>query len=1237
MTGQTTSKPTCPSCGAEVPPDAPQGYCMKCLFALGTSEPDSAASDSTTQPLILKPQPTPLRSFGDYELLEEIARGGMGIIYKARQKSLGRIVAVKMLLFGDQSGKEQAQRFRAEAALAASLQHPNIVAIHEVSAHEGQPFFVMDFIEGQSLTKLSAECEVRNTEWLCRAARYVKIVAEAIHYAHERGILHRDLKPSNVLIDPFDQPRVTDFGLAKRLHHDSELTLSGQVLGSPNYMPPEQAAAKRGLVGRRSDVYSLGAILYHLLTGRPPFVGETLTDTLQNVVNKDPVSPRLLNPNVPRDLETLCLKCLEKESARRYQTALALAEDLDRFLKAEPIRARRIGPTARLWRWCRRKPVVASLSAATLVLLLAVAVGSPIAAIHINRERSKAEHLLYVSTMNVAQAAWEQNNVGRLRQLLKDTQNSPDRGFEWYYWQRQTHLAPMTLRGHFEGVISVAFSPDGQRIVTGSSDRTAKVWEIATGREMLTLKGHNAQIFAVAFSSDGQRIITGSEDKTAMVWDAVSGRERLTLKGHTTSVESVAFFPDGRRILTAGPDNTARVWDASTGRELFRVTGTTAALSRDGQRIVTARGNFTKLWDAASGRDQLQFSGHTEEIMCVAFSQDGQRVVTGSRDQTAKVWDAVSGQELLSLKGHSHAIQSAAYSPDGQRIVTGSVDQTAKVWDAVSGRELLTLKGHSGAIESVALSPDGRRIVTASQDKTVKVWDAVGTREMFTFGGHNGQIWGVAFSPDGQRIVAGNLNTTASVWDAATGHEVLTLKGGHTAPIFSVAFSPEGQRIVTGGWDGTAKIWDAATGREMLPLRGHTAPIESVAFSRDGHRVVTSSRDKTAIVWEADSGKELLRLKGHSGWVKEATFSPNGRWIVTGSEDATAKLWETATGREMLTLKGQSAPIQSVAFSPDGQRIVAGADDGTAMVWETDTRRVLLTLKGHSDTIQSVTFSPDGRRILTGSEDGTAKLWETVTGREVLTFKGHSGAVLSVAFSRDGQRIVTGNYDATAKVWEAARAEQVAAWQQEEQAARQTLAAFQRDRIAEHERERIAVASDEGRIKRWLILAPVALGAGQSGAEGLDAEQIESEARLRPVAGETRSTGDSELRWREFTFEDYEDYAIDFNAILGRETTQSVAYAVCYIRSETEQRGLQMLLGSDDQARVYLNGKQVYKSPAARPFAADQDTVPDITLNAGLNVLVFKVVNGMVDWKGSIRFTDVQGNPVKGIKVTLIP
>ncbi|MGH7970596.1 MAG: WD40 repeat domain-containing serine/threonine protein kinase, partial [Limisphaerales bacterium] len=431
-------------------------------------------------------------------MLEEIARGGMGVVYKARQKSLDRIVAVKVLLFGGHAGKGLAQRFRTEAAAAASLQHPNIVAIHEVNAHEGQPFFVMDFVDGQSLARLNSECEVRNAEWLRRAVRYVKTVAEAIQYAHERGILHRDLKPSNVLIDPFDQPRVTDFGLAKRLHHDSELTLSGQVLGSPNYMPPEQAAAKHGLVGRRSDVYSLGAILYHLLTGRPPFVGETLTDTLQEVLNTEPLSPRLLNPSVPRDLETLCLKCLEKEPARRYQTAQALAEDLERFLRDEPIQARPVGPAEKVWRWCRRNPALASLGASLVVVFTLGFTGTlwqsrkaMNSARAETEQRRLAEQNLYDSDIRLAQHAWDDGDLGLTRGLLQahlPHPGEPDRrGFEWYYfWNLCRGDQLMTLPGHRQAVTCVAFSPDGKRLATGSVGDAVQIWDCATGTIVTT-------------------------------------------------------------------------------------------------------------------------------------------------------------------------------------------------------------------------------------------------------------------------------------------------------------------------------------------------------------------------------------------------------------------------------------------------------------------------------------------------------------------------------------------------------------------------------------------------------------------------------------------------------------------------------------------------------------------------------------------------------------------------------
>jgi serine/threonine protein kinase len=364
---------------------------------------------------------------GDYELIERIGQGGMGVVYKARQLSLDRYVAVKLLSLNALDNPEAVHRFRTEAVTAASLQHPNIVAVHEVGAAEGQHYLVMDYVPGPTL----AEMTISGPLPVKQAADYVRVIAEAVHFAHERGILHRDLKPSNVLIDANDQPRVTDFGLAKRLTEsqlssvNAQVTLSGQVLGSPAFMPPEQASGQRGRVGRRSDLYALGGILYQLLTGRPPFAGEDLNDTLRQVLNDEPLGLRLLNPAVPRDLETICLKCLEKEPDRRYPTALILAEELARFLENRPILARPPGHVGKVWRWCRRKPALASLGAGVIVLLLAVAFGSPLAVYHVNRARvdalnqmERAELNLYAADINLAHRYLRNDKLGQAQELL---------------------------------------------------------------------------------------------------------------------------------------------------------------------------------------------------------------------------------------------------------------------------------------------------------------------------------------------------------------------------------------------------------------------------------------------------------------------------------------------------------------------------------------------------------------------------------------------------------------------------------------------------------------------------------------------------------------------------------------------------------------------------------------------------------------------------------------------------
>ena len=1060
----------CAECGAPLPAYWPKGLCPQCALdgALDMShgesqvlQPEEIAAAAGLLPPPPNGESAPLGTFGEYDLLEEIARGGMGIVYKARHRSLNRIVAIKMILAGSLAGREFVQRFRTEASAAAILQHQNIVAIHDVGVHQGQHYFSMDYVEGQTLAQLVGQQPLPAN----RAARYVELIAAAIHYAHERGILHRDLKPSNVLIDSNDQPRITDFGLAKRLDGESSLTLSGQVLGSPNFMPPEQAGGKGGNVGRPSDVYALGGILYYLLTARAPFHAESLEHIIAQVLHAEPVPPRLLNPSIPRDLETITLKCLEKEPSRRYQTAKELADELGRVLRHEPIQARPVNTPEKLWRWCRRKPALASsLGLAGAALLVGFATTSW-QWHRAEQQQLATQHQLYVANMNLAQAAWEQNNVTLVRQLLKETATSPERGFEWYYWQRQLHLELKTLRGHTGSVLAVAYSPDGQRIVTGSADHTARVWDAANGKGILTLRGHDGPVSSVAFSSNGRRIVTGSWDKTAKVWDSTNGTRLLTLSGHTNRVFSVAISPDGQSIVTGSVDQTAKVWDANSGNEIFPLNGHTdgvwaVAFSPDGQRIVTASWDGTaRVWATTNGSELAKFTKHGDSVVSVAFSPDSQRIVTGGRDNTARVWDAANGRELFSLEGHSAPVVSVTFSPDGRRIATAGNDQTARVWDAGGRKEWLAIKRHGSRISSVAFSPDSERIVTGGGsvnigakgelinigrgDKTAKIWKASNDEEPLTLKGHTDLVLSVALSRDGQRIVTSSFDKTARVWEASTG-KVLRILEGHSDAVQSVAFSPDGRRIVTGSWDKTAKVWDADTGRELFSLKGHSNFILSVAVSPDSQWIATGAQDQVAKVWDATNGKEQRTLRGHSGykgfdgWIWSVAFSPDGLRIVTSNsgEDYTVTVWEAASGKEVITIRGPSSSwMVSAAFSPDGSRIVTGSADTTAKVWDAATGANLLTLTGHSDQLLPASFSPDGQRIATGSLDQTAKLWDAATGKELLTFKGHRGWVFSVAFSPDGQRIATASGDHTVRVWEAASKEQVAQWQEEERTA----------------------------------------------------------------------------------------------------------------------------------------------------------------------------------------------------------
>jgi WD40 repeat protein len=984
----------------------------------------------------LAPQPPagPLRpQVPGYEVLGELGRGGMGVVYRARQVVLNRLVALKMILAGSHAGAEAVDRFRAEAEAVARLQHPNIVQIFEVGEQAGLPYFALEFVDGGSLAE-----KLDGTPLPPRpAARLVETLARAMHAAHAAGIAHRDLKPANVLLTADGTPKITDFGLAKKLDGGAGQTASGAIVGTPSYMAPEQAAGQGKTVGPAADVYALGAILYELLTGRPPFKAATPLDTVLQVVSDEPVPPRRLQPKVPRDLETICLKCLEKEPRRRYPTALDLADDLRRFQDGKPITSRPVRTWERLGKWAKRRPAAAALLGVTGVAVLAL-VGAVVGLLYNTRleaaledaqrarqaeaeQRNKAEMFQYFHHIARANAGWRDADLVRVKPLLEECPKG-QRRWEWDYLQRLCHAELLTF-GH--DIFRMAFSPDGTRIATAGLDHTVRVWDATTGRQLFILRGHSDKVRFVAFSPDGTRLASASFDRTVKVWDATAGQEALlTLKGHTAGVNGVAFSPDGTRVASGAADNTVKVWDWKASREILSLKGHNGwvdgvAFSPDSKRLASAsRDHTVKVWDLATGRERFALKGHTGWVLGVAYSPDGTRIASASADQTVRLWDAATGRQLLTLPGHTSDVWSVAFSSDGSRLASSSVDQTVRVWDAATGQLRLTLKGHSGEVTHVAFSPDGTRLASAGAEGKVRVWDPTWAQEASILRGHAGKVWSAAFSPDGERLASAGEDGLVKVWDATTRREVFASKG-HAGEVWQVAFRPDGKRLASAGQDGTVRLWDARTGRPAGTFQGHTSPLWGLAFSPDGKRLACASQDGTVRLWDAGGRQQVLRRDGPTIWGSPVAFSPDGTRLATDGPNYTVKVWDVATRREVLSLKGHEHQVWAAAFSPDGGKLASGSSDNTAKLWDLLTGQEIFTLTGHASDVDGVAFSPDGARLASASRDGTIKLWDVATGQEALTLRGHTNWVLSVAFSPDGTRLASASWDGTVRLWDA--------------------------------------------------------------------------------------------------------------------------------------------------------------------------------------------------------------------------